>query len=104
MAPEREVNRTTVWRRQRASQASPDEIPHGTPSGYINWKCRCTPCQEARDRYYNVGTAANKYKEWTPLENLYILTSEKPVMQLAEDLGRTYAAVVAQRKKLRSQQ
>jgi 5-methylcytosine-specific restriction endonuclease McrA len=27
------------------------EVPHGTSSGYLYWKCRCDPCRAARTAY-----------------------------------------------------
>lgn len=29
-------------------RANPELIPHGTLSGYTNWKCRCYPCRDAQ--------------------------------------------------------
>lgn len=43
--------------KQRAKQAGykwtphPDKIPHGTSSGYLNYKCRCAECREAHNSY-----------------------------------------------------
>lgn len=30
-----------------------DTIPHGTPSGYTHHRCRCTPCTNAKLKYWN---------------------------------------------------
>lgn len=34
-------------RRHRGRDLPAKQIPHGTANGYVNYRCRCTPCSEA---------------------------------------------------------
>jgi len=39
---------TRKGKRQTANRlARPQDVPHGTLSGYCNWACRCDPCRAA---------------------------------------------------------
>lgn len=37
--------------------------PHGSPSTYTNWHCRCDPCREAHAKYKRDHRAAEKAKK-----------------------------------------
>jgi hypothetical protein len=45
MGERREANRLAFY-------ANPDDERHGTPNGYNNLGCRCTPCTAANTEYH----------------------------------------------------
>lgn len=36
-----------LLKERRSRLARPEDIPHGTPSGYFHWGCRCDECKRA---------------------------------------------------------
>jgi hypothetical protein len=51
------------------NRLTPDDLPHGTGTGYTYWRCRCEPCRQARyeDRVRcgdlpGTGTRRGQYK------------------------------------------
>lgn len=36
----------TEYQRARRAARRGEEAPHGTPSGYMNWSCRCADCTQ----------------------------------------------------------
>jgi hypothetical protein len=43
-------NRRSRARAQQRAKADPTLVPHGTPSGYDYWGCRCDACSDANFR------------------------------------------------------
>jgi hypothetical protein len=44
LATYRAFHRAQKEKRYTVGAAQPERIPHGTPSGYQNWGCRCDDC------------------------------------------------------------
>lgn len=87
------------WLRERRSE----DAPHGTPSGYRNWGCRCTPCREAGSADQTERTAKspqhelNLYRDWTPDEDMVALDFSLTAREVADLLGRSVTSVNSRR-------
>lgn len=84
-------------RRLARAAEDPSLIPHGTQSGYINWNCRCPKCVEANRTKRNPRRKAdNAYRPWTAAERA-VAMQNRPVREIAAELGRSYYAVLTVR-------
>ncbi|MBO2464468.1 hypothetical protein [Actinomadura violacea] len=103
---EAHAEHTAAQKRDRVIRAAADPslVPHGTQSGYVNWSCRCTPCCEAnRAARHSADRAVNGYRPWTDAER-DIAMQDRPIREIAAELGRTYHAVLTMRYQQRQQQ
>ncbi|WP_242882651.1 hypothetical protein [Actinomadura litoris] len=83
--------------------ADPSLIPHGTQTGYINWRCRCEECAAANRAQRSPDADArpsNGHRPWTDDERAMAM-QDRPVREIAAELGRTYNAVLAMRYQMR---
>jgi hypothetical protein len=90
---------TAAQKRERVTRAAADPslIPHGTQSGYINWLCRCPACKDANRALRNpAARPSNGYQPWTDEERAMAM-QDRPIREIAAELGRTYNAVLAMR-------
>ena len=104
----RQANTEKAWMdRLRRAERDRDEVPHGA-GGYNNWKCRCDVCTDAvrareqaqRDRTVS---APRSRAAWTPVEVEIATRPDLTALQAARLLGRTYSAIVGQRRKFPGQ-
>ncbi|MEU6034015.1 hypothetical protein ABZ801_01255 [Actinomadura sp. NPDC047616] len=80
-------------RRLARAAADPSLIPHGTKSAYINWDCRCQQCKDAYREVRGGGATATSGLPWTS-EQVAMALSNRPIAEIAAQLGRSYQAVV----------
>jgi hypothetical protein len=84
-------------------QARPEDIPHGTESGYVNWYCRCDLCRpvglaKLRERTTVPLEGAVRVGEiWTGAEIARVYTYEETARDHALALGRSVHGVNAAR-------
>jgi hypothetical protein len=81
----------------------PEEIPHGTESGYVNWYCRCGPCSSVgraklRERQAVRGDGSRVGELWTEGELGVVIDYEAPARKHAESLGRSVGGIYGARK------
>lgn len=111
--PEERAEYKRRWRESRLKAAASGlvEIPHGTPTGYINYGCRDRCCLRAIERSNTnythqtpPGSGSNNGEPWEP-DHLEIAVARKEdgsyeltAREVAELLGRTIIAVNGQRK------
>lgn len=100
--------------RQGCLVKEPPALPHGTAEGYSHWRCRCDACTEAanekarveyaRTQRESLGGARRRYRVWTGAELELLATRVAPddltIAQVAEMLGRTFAATTLMRWKV----
>lgn len=94
---------------QRAKRSMrPEDIPHGTASGYRFWGCRCEPCVVAQKS--KVQALAKRRNDatrevahhhnhlWTGAELEVAARADLTAKQVAVMLGRTVSAVHTKRR------
>ncbi|QFG12120.1 helix-turn-helix DNA binding domain [Arthrobacter phage Racecar] len=84
-------------------QARPEDIPHGTESGYVNWYCRCDECRpvglaKLRERTTVPEEGMVRVGEiWTGAEIARVYTYDDTAREHALALGRSVHGVNAAR-------
>lgn len=81
----------------------PQDIPHGTMSGYWNWDCRCDSCKKVGAEtqkmrtYTDPLTHTRKGETWIKPEHVATQKYDLTARDIALELGRTIPAVNTQR-------